>query len=342
MLGGFTFYKNSVGSYARTFPSVIYLLTGKEYAYDMPSEEYVEQAYMQSKFLDELHAAGYKTRLFASREAVSPESLFFLEGKVDNVSEGDRIVKTKEAIDGIGEMTRYRYAPHALKASYWVEPGIFDATVYFGEDMEPKYVVDDMAFNDGLQERGLVAQSEQPFFSLYHLYGAHPPVKMDENCNPATGETTMTEQAKGTLKIVSLYLEELKRNKLFESSTVIIMSDHGDPAPLLTGTGVSCPIFLMKPAGINGGERLRESMAPISHEDFRATILEQMGISDATYGKSVLYIGEDEDRQRSYRALFWDEKKNEGVYKTYIIHGYANDYSSWELIEERKAEYAGL
>ena len=72
--------------------------------------------------------------------------------------------------------------------------------------------------------------SDQYTFKYYHLKGPHPGLILDENLKPKKmkyNRKNFKKQAKASLKITKLFLHKLKELKIFNSSLIFIIADHG-------------------------------------------------------------------------------------------------------------------
>ncbi len=61
---GFTRYTNNLSTTSRTFPSIINMLTGYDYDFDVPAEEFMQRAWGESEFLPSIRETGMRTDLY--------------------------------------------------------------------------------------------------------------------------------------------------------------------------------------------------------------------------------------------------------------------------------------
>ena len=104
---------------------------------------------------------------------------------------------------------------------------------------------------------------------------------LDENgVDIGLDNSTLDQQAKGSMKIVEEYIKQLKELGQYDNTTIIITADHGYwyfiDRPLEETTS---PYMLVKPAQSAelDAEPFKVSTAPVSHMDFPATVLKAMG-----------------------------------------------------------------
>ncbi|MDO4583205.1 MAG: sulfatase-like hydrolase/transferase [Planctomycetia bacterium] len=86
----------------------------------------------------------------------------------------------------------------------------------------------DFIFYNGIQ-KGVEIGDAKNVFKYYHLSGVHGPYQMDENCAPHPGTSLdgYLRQGKACMKMVSLFLEQLKKEGIYDNSLIIIAGDHG-------------------------------------------------------------------------------------------------------------------
>ena len=207
-----------------------------------------------------------------------------------------------------------REMPWVLKPSFW----------YYTSDINNRMIADSGSanFNDSLyelddaailkmvREQGLepVDKGETGAFRFIHLFGPHFPFSVNEDGEDVgTNRSDQISQAKGSMKVVTEYMAQLKELGLYDEATIIVTADHGvwnltdDPvrAPI-------SPIMLAKPSRAASGAGNRSpvevSDAPISHDDLQPTVIAAMNGDSAKYG-TTFYEIDDPDRVRYFDAL---------------------------------------
>ena len=88
--------------------------------------------------------------------------------------------------------------------------------------------------------------------------------------------------------MVAAYLDELKAQGLYDSSTIIITSDHGDKENSMQ------VLYFIKEAGVTR-EKMAVSSAPITHIEFQGTILKSIGAD--TNGRTTIYDFTDGEKR---------------------------------------------
>lgn len=231
-LDGFTNYTNATSLYAFTAMSLPYLLSGVEWQYDMSSDEYIKYAYKNGTMLDEINAAGYDIGVYTDSFYVSED----IADNLPNYSSYSQLSDTRhcdtwDTIELMLRCAKYQMAPFGIKNWYWYTSD--EITALRGDSQTIYDLNFDYSFWTSLNEIGLEVDQNAAgngSYRFYHLYGAHPPYRMAEDFTglPATEEAEdMISQAKGSMKIVLEYIDQLKKLDLYDSATIIITADHG-------------------------------------------------------------------------------------------------------------------
>ncbi len=152
-------------------------------------------------------------------------------------------------------------------------------------------------FNEQISTMKL-AEDEYNRFNVYHLWGAHTPTDKD----------TFTEQMEYLFGIVNNFTDKLKELGVYDSSTIIIMGDHGSHD--LYNYPNSTPLFMIKEAG-KTNEKIKATSAPIYFADLMSTYLINAGIyNEATdrelYGSSIYDFNEKSVRERTANYRYFD------------------------------------
>jgi len=138
---------------------------------------------------------------------------------------------------------------------------------------------------------------------ILHTTGSHPPYDLNEFAQKQEG-VTILQKSKGQLYIVEEYLKQMKEHGVYDSSTVILTSDHGQ-------LNLPRGMMLIKRPHAKGFE---EKDAPISHFDLHNTFFELIGIKR---GESIFDIAEDAERTRMYYLL--NSEKGSFAVREYMI-----------------------
>ena len=331
-LGDFTHYTNTTSLYLLTGMSLPYMLTDVEWQYDMGDEEYLEYAFENGNLLQDISDRDYDIGVYTDAKYVTEDIM----GIVDNYS--NKIEQTCDLSDTFDFMlrcSRYKMAPFGIKNEYWYATSdmsklITQTNVHTADTDIPFY---QELTGDGLRIEEY-AQSVGAF-RFYHLYGAHPPANMSEECTPSNDIHDMIGQGKGCLKIIFEYLEQLKELGIYDNTTIIITADHGqnylldrrsiDEYGLQNET--SNPILFVKKSGQHNENGMIISDAPVSHSELAATVIEAVGGNSAEYGMTFEEVPENAERERImiYRRHY------DIPYTKYVIRGNVRNVNSWSI-----------
>ena len=345
----FTYFHNSTGSMIPTRYAVPSLLTGQTPESMGSFDDYYNRAYEQGTFLTDIHDAGYSIGIYSDSTGINDEDVSVrqeISGQTLNIH------RVKAPVDAVGTMkilaqcALYRDMPWILKPWFWyytdeLNNNMVGDAAQKGTpeaDAQTIYSIDDLGYYEKLRERGLSLddQAASGAFRFIHLAGAHYPFTLNENAEfVGDGNSSMEAQARGSLTIVSEYLEQMKELGVYDSSTIIVTADHGKWYLTEQINEPTSPIMLVKPArdaSAQGAQRQPVAMseAPVSHFDFQATVIGAMGGDASEYGQTV-FEADDPDRTRYY---YMTAVRPDQVYvaiKEYAITGDALDFADWEL-----------
>ena len=221
----FTFYHNTNGGATRTKYAIPYILTGKTNDTGGTYTEYLRKSFRESPLFKELRTGKYSTGIFTEYGYVDRTQTEAIE----NLSSGGMHATSEWGLSqSMLKMTAFKYMPHVLKPFFWMYS--FELAQWRGGSAEATaYKLDDIQFYQQLRNTKLTFVSGKPAFRFIHLHGAHGPFTMDENMNSVSHEQgTEKQQALGSLRIVSEYINQLKSMGVYDSACIFIMADHGD------------------------------------------------------------------------------------------------------------------
>lgn len=338
-LDGFTMYDNHITKYARTFPSIAYMLTGKENDYSTGRIEYFEDAYTGGTFLKEMKENGYKVNVYTEKYYAYHDANVF-NGVVDNLSSSD-VYEVRDRMGLWGDMTRltlFRYLPFFAKG--WV--GVINTSDFNGYI---EYEANKPLFDSGMKDvyDWMTAEDFTTFegnknFTFLHINGCHMPNSYYEDFSLVLDENDKWDSnlaMRVSFKLVNYYIDQLKELGLYEDATIIITGDHASAisdTKDLSGSRVTA--LMVKPKG-EIGTPMTVNSAPVEQGQLLATIFESEGIVPKNdYGTSIFDVQEGDDVTRYYHF----QKTVSGgddVLVIYKVVGDAKDFKNWTKIEER-------
>lgn len=303
----FTHFKNTTVGGAQTKIGMPAVITGEPYPGEISYTEYVKESFNKDKLYSEFKKQNYDVRFYTGSTFIPDQTTDLVDNQV---STGYNVSSYIQLAGKYCSLTLYKYAPHVLKRFFWLYTGEFDQYKVGGTSTE--YQCNDLKFFEDLHEKGLQIHQGEKIFRLIHLNGAHPPFTLDENAQPVDSEdTSILQQAKGSLYIVETYLAQLKKLGLYDSTTIIVMADHGRENLAEHG------ILLVK--GKNSEKPFEESDVPITYYDLHSTLFRVLGINQ---GPTFFEISEGARERFFYRNV--TENGNMMV-EEYIIRGDIND-----------------
>ncbi len=323
LFDGFTFYRNAIGGFPTTYPSVTFILSGRQYDNSIPIQDFIKNTFLTNSIPLALKESGYQVDLHA---LVSPRAIYFSEEVASNASPQagrtavERNVDRKKATGEILELTLFRYVPHVFKSGFYFVPYI--------EPREGRRIEQDLVFYNSLAANTTVS-SENRVFKFYHLKGAHPPYRIDSELRQVELPQTRfgyKEQGKAALKIAGELIRQLKNNDVYDNSLIFIVTDHGNPwashgiATELLGktdgpveydtvdekvVAAGIGLLLAKPFDSTGSLTISDS--PVTLGDIPQTIASELGLDREFPGRSIFSVGEREERERKFFYYVWDD-----------------------------------
>lgn len=301
-LKDFTFYDNADCHYYCTFPSMTHFLTGEDFDFEMQSQDWMRQAWESeraSRFWSELKESDYSCRLFASEIGYVYGDINNLTVAFDNVEPMETTVKQGQLLSLFTKMSVYRYVPYLLKPGFEVLTKEFDEIVQYIDGGE--ITTDNGLFYQELKKQGLtIDESEQNALTIQHLAGIHQPYTLNADAD-IVEEASVEETTRGLMVIVDDYLQKLRDLGVYDQATIIITADHG----AWYGDDTQ-PIFFIKGSN-ETHEELQVNTAPVSLDDFQATILEIIGKDYSQYGTSIYDWAEGDIRDRTVYMRMTDD-----------------------------------
>jgi hypothetical protein len=332
---GFQYFADHAGAFPTTSFSMPAMLAGQEYRNQKPAPEFVREAFKQSSILDKVSRAGYDidattiVPLDSFEQWIGPEAAPNWRGarfriRKPYVSREDyREVSARQLL----ELSLLRHVPHTAKVFSVERPDAFYRAIWMDRTESPAQVRRHEASNSAafLEQFAslMTVGRDRPVYKLLHVGVPHRPIVVDRECR-FIGLTDMsrqsyTEQSRCAVKLVASLVDRARALGIYDSSLIIVSSDHGTDLPPLGFSGrseslsllpgpstVRLPaiastakaVMMIKPPKRTGP--ITVSDAPTSHVDLPSTILEMLGLPGATPGADMFRRDPAQPRTRTF------------------------------------------
>jgi len=352
---GFTFYREAMGAFPTTYMSVPAFLSGRIYKNDMPMRRFVHEINRGETIFNELYDRGYETHLVEASRFIKG-SRHSQQYQIAVPYGGTKRKNTMSHSAQMLDMSLFRHAPHLLKKHIYNHQTWLFLRLLSRKDrwLNLEYF-SHAAFLDDLISHAS-PKGNQPVYKYIHLMTSHFPIVVDRDCQyageiPATRENILI-QARCVFGQVLRFLGMLKSAGIYDSSLIIIQSDHGkgheiawrdasgsgkEPNPGRIGlsviAGSALALLLVKPPQDMG--LFRVSPAPVALTDIPATINSILSIEARFGGRSLFEVAPDEVRERRFYFYEWRHENWQSNYlprvDEYVVSGSVFDRNSWRL-----------
>lgn len=293
-LDGFTYFSNFTGSYSTTNYSMAHLCSGK-YFYNEGGgwNEWKQRISNERLYLDEILESGYQLSMYSN--AIGGIVPRHLEASENYMEVPQKIGNKRHFTIDLYRLAATKYFPDFLKPYLWMTGTEFDEYKQLASEYNA-YSTENLVFKERLEKYGISVGGANKQIKFIHITGAHYPYLINENAQEVEPDSvTGVQCARGVLRIVGEYLEDLRENGVYDNSNIILAADHG-----YYWDGVlTNPLFAVKPHGASG--ELVINNAPVSQIDFGPTLLEMIGLNaDHSYGYSAFEIELHSQRERLF------------------------------------------
>ena len=286
----YTLYTNTCSVYDSTYPSLSQMFAGMEMDNTITADELYYNTWHSDKanqFYDRFHEANYKINAYNVQNINNENEV----GKFDNLKyygqdkESDRNVNFdhKKQFKQLTAIGFFRALPLCVK--YFPQVAIYSNSDVLTSNV--MYKNDDFYENLDIS----LSQEEKNYLIIQHLYGTHMPC-----FRGYINETVFL------LEMLNDFNSQLKELGVYDDSTIIITSDHGEHND---GNSIaSTPIFMIKEKNTHRQE-MKISSAPVYHEDIMSTLLVNAGLFNGEkdkeiYGPSIYDFDENSVRSRTW------------------------------------------
>lgn len=370
---GFTFFRNAVADFSKTYSSIPALLTAQRFDNSRPLHRFMQQAYLGHSLPGVLKSEGFDVR----HHAFSPQALKPHPEVSDNVGDAEgmsaafvRQRETRLLVD----LAWFRLTPHLLKpqvfndGEFLLGPPDKDETLSTPDCQlaaeqrlfsEARATFDAEFFDEFLHCSRVTLDA--PAFRFFHLGGVHAPLFYDRDYGYVGAQplnrTAFLEQTVGLLSVMGRVLDRLRELGVYDRSTILILGDHGagelpvglnldqpelPPRPAGEGSPVGeqlvmggLPAVLVKPAAAPGP--LVTSDAPVLLSDVPSTVLADLSLDGSAFdGQDMFRLSEGAARTRLHRFYVFSGWNVDYILPMteFGVRGFSWYPESWHFIRE--------
>jgi len=230
-LDGFTFFKETTGSFPTTYMSVPAILSGQNYKNDIPMPEFVKRTLNGKTINNVLYDNGYEVDL------VYPLRTKYFQGRFSTAyclptpyrGPKHHYERSKSAL--MIDLVLFRHVPYFLKKGvYKNQSWLVQRLVGQEEYLQFTPFSNKVFFEDLIAN--MSANRKKPVYKYIHLNITHGPVVMNGNCEytgkvlPRSKEN-LKKQCKCALDRFIEFLEKIKSLGIYSNSLIILQADHG-------------------------------------------------------------------------------------------------------------------
>lgn len=304
----FTYYPDTTSYYLFTRDSIPQILSGIPNHNESEYYTYYNEALDNSPLLNTLLENKYDLNIYDHELIWTSE-----KGRnVKNSTEVSNKVKLYYFAKNNIKYVAYKYLPYCFKKYAKIENMNFNYSRNI--DYTNSYSWDDIDnYNLILNSNPTVEQNKQ--FKFIHVNGSHPPYNIDEELNRVKEDKNgYNKEVAASIKLMSSYIELLKKNNVYDNSVIILIADHGYTGSKNTLNKVN-PILLIK--GFNEtNKKMIISDKKISFIDLQDTFKELLdGKKNPDLFKNV--------PQNRVRKFIWYRFTKENHMVEYKLDGHA-------------------
>lgn len=346
---GAVFFADHAGAFPTTIASIPAMLTGEtSYRNDRPLQSYFRDRFEHGSLFKSLRGAGYRVDNVTSWQYDNSSETHVYPIRRPYVSYREY---TRYAAWELADLSLFRHAPHVLRRGIFNDQKWRLQQVFGPRDTGARRyhsgnaaaVLDEFA-------RRLTPAVDDPLYKFMHVGIPHLPVVLNANCEfigaiRSPDRMAYRGQARCAVTKATAILDRLKELGLYDSSLIVITSDHGigHTSPRFTHdqhvpsgalsrlAGKASALLIVKPP--NGRGPVRISHAPSTISDVPATVMDILGVQHNLPGEPALRLADNAPRTRTFAMYDW-----EGWTTPYFdaldvmeINGRVLDGDSWSL-----------
>jgi hypothetical protein len=330
---GFTFFSNHMGAFPTTIVSIPAMLTGATYRNQEPMRRFIGNEFKRASIFRAMRDGGYQVDAMSGLMYDKPSTTNYYRLPTPYVTYDSYV---RFAGWQLADLALFRYAPHVLKPWIYNDQS-WRLQTTFGQSIDTagrRYLpVNGQAFLADYTSRMRVAH-DRPTYKYLHAGIPHWPVSVDADCKYIGARSlrrpNYTDQARCGIRRVGALLDKLRELGLYDSSLIVISSDHGVAlppqgftgdrdvlgAPLSELAGSALALLIVKPPNSTGAVRI--SQAPTAITDIPATIVDTLGLKNPFPGTSALKLDEHASRPRQFAIYLWSSAEWQADFFPYM------------------------
>jgi hypothetical protein len=349
---GFTFFKNHMGAFPTTIVSIPAMLTGSVYRNQEQMRRFIAKEFKRASIFRVMRDQGYQVDAMSglTYDKASTTNYYRLPTPYVTYDAYVRFAGWQ-----LADLALFRHSPHVLKP--WVYNNqAWRLQTMFGQSVDTpgrRYLpVNGQAFLADYTAKMHVGH-DRPNYKYLHVGIPHWPVSVNADCEyigaRPIGRLNYTGQARCGIRRVGAFLDKLRELGLYDSSLIVISSDHGVAlppegfksdrdvfgGPLSEISGAALALLVVKPPRATGPVRISDAPSAIS--DIPATIVDTLGLSNPFPGTSALKLDEHTPRPRQFAVYLWNAAGWQNDFFPYMdvftVDGAATDGSAWKTEE---------
>ena len=365
-LQGFTFFRETTGSFPTTRMSIPAIFSGKIYLNDVPMPRFLDTVLKGRTIANALYDKGYYVDFALTIGGIATPGKYSVRYAIPvpyGVTDRD-YEQTSSALMLV--LVLFRCVPHFLKKyvynnqewliqrlaltrlgspflSHKDRKGV--SIRYFSHNAFVDDMIDNMSVN-----------RDKPVYKFIHLVATHTPMVVDRHCEfaghvlPNTRENKKI-QCKCSFDHVTEFLDKLKSMDIYDSSLIILSADTGDGIgvnlknrdnriegdaidsmkdfPNIVGSAL--PLMAIKPPNEEGPFKISRAQTMLS--DIPATINAILNLDVEFPGQAAFQLDPDQSRERKFYYYKWRHENWQDDYfdrmDEFIISGSVFDRTAW-------------
>jgi hypothetical protein len=352
---GFVFFADNSGAFPTTMVSIPAMLTGTVYRNEVPLQEYISTHFRKGSLFRALRDQHYRV-----------DSITEMTYDIESATNFFRMPRpyvpfdeyTRFAAWQLADLSLFRHVPHILRPRIYNGQKWRLQSLMVGRTLSR--ATNQRRHHSGNGERVLAQFTERmkpavdgPVYKFMHVGVPHPPVTLRADCSFVEPQRFTRESYAGQTRCavarITALLDRLRELNLYDSSLIVLASDHGVRLPprqfegdrLVPGGGIAqiagraMSLLLVKPPHATGPVRV--SYAPTAITDIPATVLDALGLQKTLPGEPALKLHEAARRERQFANYVWE---NDGWGQPYFEHldlfrinGPVRHGGSWAMID---------